>query len=141
MNNSDKLTFSIYISPCEINTINFKKYMCNTFNNNIYDGKYINEIINLTTVNYGKIISNGYINVDIEAICDIIDLQVESVYSNIIITNCNKLGSFVNIDKISVFIPKEYSIKNQILETGSTINFKIVGKRIDDKITCIGQEV
>ena len=141
MNTFYKINFDIYVSPSEVNTINLKKYLCNKYNNNLHDGKYINEILNIEGVQYGKIISNGYINIKIKTICDIIDLQLDSVYYNIIITNYNKLGSFVNIGKVSIFIPKEYSIDDQIQETGISINIKIIGKRIDDKITCIGQQV
>ena len=141
MNTLTEITFNINISPSEINTVNFKKHLCTKYNNNIHNGIYINEILKIIKLNYGKILSNGYINVNIEATCDIIDLKIEHVYANIIITNYNKLGSFVNLNKVSIFIPKEFSIDEQTLETGSSIDLKIVGKRIDDKIMCIGQQV
>ena len=77
----------------------------------------------------------------INAFCEIINPILENVYNNVIITNYNKLGSFINLGKISIFIPKEYSINEEISTIGMSINVKLIGKRIDDKITCIGKQV
>ena len=141
MNYSNDTTFDISISPSEINNINLKKYLLNKYNDNIFNGIYISNILKIHKVQYGKITANGHINIHITTLCDVINPLLNSIYYNVIITNSNKLGSFINLGKISIFIPKEYSINEEILGIGSSMNIKIIGKRIDDKITCIGKQV
>jgi len=141
MYSSNDVIFNISISPSEINTINLKKYLQNKFTDNIHNGIYISNVSKVNTINYGKITANGFIDVKINTICEIVNPVVESIYNNVIITNYNKLGSFVSFGKISIFIPKEYSINEEIPTLGMSINLKIIGKRIDDKITCIGKQV
>ena len=141
MNSSNDIIFDISISPSEINTINVKKYLLNKYTGNIHNGIYISNISKVKKVECGKITAVGYINIKINAFCEIINPILENVYNNVIITNYNKLGSFINLGKISIFIPKEYSINEEISTIGMSINVKLIGKRIDDKITCIGKQV
>jgi len=141
MNSLNDIIFDISISPSEISSINLKKYLLNKYNGNIHNGIYISHISKVNTVECGKITADGYINIKINTLCEIVNPVIESIYNNVIITNYNKLGSFINLGKISIFIPKEYSINEEIPTIGMSINVKVIGKRIDDKITCIGKQV
>jgi DNA-directed RNA polymerase subunit E'/Rpb7 len=140
MNYSDNIIFDVFVSPSDINTINLKQYLQSKYNNLIYNGKFIMNVTNVNKVQYGKVTSNGNINVIINTLCDVLDPIINNTY-NLVITNYNKLGSFINIGKISIFIPKEYSINEEIPSIGVSINVKIIGKRIEDKITCIGRQL
>ena len=140
MNYSDNIIFDVFVSPSDINTINLKQYLQSKYNNLINNGKFIMNVTNVNKVQYGKVTSNGNINVIINTLCDVLDPIINNTY-NLVITNYNKLGSFINIGKISIFIPKEYSINEEIPSIGVSINVKIIGKRIEDKITCIGRQL
>jgi len=135
------ISFDVHISPADIDNLHFKQYIKENFQETIYNGKYISEIKKIINLEYGKILSNGYINVQIQTESIVFDLKIGKVYKNITVTKNNKLGAFIKLNKINIYIPKEYCINDVIPNVGNIITINIIGKRVEDNVSCIAKQV
>lgn len=140
MEQIQSIIFDINISPSDIHNINLKQYLQTIYKNVLYKGIYVKQINKITNYKCGKILSNGNICMNICSLCEVIDLHLNEEYE-ISISNSNKLGAFYNNNKINIFIPKQYCLEQNIPNGDDVITVKIIGKRIEQNISCIGEQI
>ena len=106
--------------------------------NNIYEGFLITKILKYNISNDKKINMNGTIYIKVSCNCEIIDPSVNSIH-NVKINDINKMGYSYKIDKLCIFIP--IHLCNEIYTINDYVKIKIIGKRIEENIICIGQPI
>jgi len=113
---------------------------------NILSQKYLNNIHkDFIILNLGEIInisggkisnSTGKVSYNINALCTIRNPNIDNIYT-VLITNINTMGAMCKYDKLNIFIPRQY-FGNHEPEIDVSFQVKILGKRIEDTIVCIG---
>ena len=106
--------------------------------NNIYNGYLIIDILKYQIYNNKKININGSISVKVNCVCNIIDPIVNTIV-NVKINDVNKMGYSYKREKLCIFIPIHLSTTSYKLD--DTVQIKIIGKRIEENIVCIGQPI
>ena len=137
----EKLWISVFFSikPNELDVnIDFLQKCKTKLENNIQDEYYIKNVLEIKDNDKYKINIDGSIHVNIMCYCQVINPVIDSIVQ-IKITDVNKMGYSYKVDKLCIFLPNnncnsEYSI-NEI------ISVKIIGKRIEKNILCIGHPV
>jgi hypothetical protein len=132
-----KIAFETKLAPEQLKSLKLKTLLNTLFKGKIYNGILINTVNKIMKYSFGNVISTGEVMFYIDALCSITDPIVNQTY-DICITNNNKLGAFYNSDNIFVFIPKTCCINGIIPVIGDMVTIKIIGKRIENKISCIG---
>ena len=142
MDNIQKISLSVDIAPRYINDKKnyVTKHITENIANTIYKGFCIKDILYVSQVGNGKILLNGYARYSIEATCVILDPKIGEIYSTII-SYKNKLGLFSKSKNLTIMIPNHFCHSRKVYEVGDSINIKIVGKRIEQNITCVAEEV
>jgi hypothetical protein len=107
------------------------------YNDTIFKNLYIKEITSVEHKNGGRILNNGCIQYNVDVICNVINPCVDDTY-NLRITHMNKMGALHKNELVTVFIPIQY-FNNESPEVDSSFNIKIIGKRIEDSIVCVGK--
>jgi len=120
----------------------FSEYISNKCNsllvNNVYEGVFIKSILQSQISKDKKINLNGSISIKVFCKCLIIDPIIDSII-DIEINNINKMGFSYKHNKLCIFIPIHLCNENYSLN--QYIKIKIIGKRIEEDIVCIGQPV
>ena len=133
------LNFNLNLSEIEDD---FSKYISDkcitSLINNIYEGYLIKELLDSKITKDKKINLNGSIFVKVICKCLIIDPIIDSTIK-IEINNINKMGYSFKTNKLCIFIP--IHLCNDIYILNQSITVKIIGKRIEEDIVCIGQPV
>ena len=106
--------------------------------NTIYNDFYIDKIIELNLSTKNKINIDGSVVVRINCTCNIINPEVSSSFF-IKIHSISKMGYTHKHNKVCIFIP--IHLCSDSYEIGDEIFVEIIGKRIEDTITCIGKPV
>jgi hypothetical protein len=119
-------------SPC-INLLRDK------YNNTIFKDLYIKNVEDVIHKTGGKILNNGQIQFKIESLCSVINPCINTVYT-LKITHINKMGALSKNELVTVFIPLQY-YNNITPAIDSVYDIKIIGKRIEDSIVCVGKFV
>lgn len=133
------LTFNVHLSDIESDFNSYIRNKCESYlTKNIYDGYFIKQILKTNILKDKKININGSISVKTKCYCEIINPVVDSIIS-IKINDVNKMGYSYKLDKICIFIPNHLCI--QTYKLNELIKIKIIGKRIEESIVCIGQPV
>lgn len=130
------VSISLQLEPYEIH----KPYLTtlqNKLNDTLFKKYYIQEVQSIAKVNGGRILNDGKILVIIIATCRVLDPDIDGVYK-LQITNMNKMGALHKNNLVTVFIPQQY-YNNENPEVDSVFNVKIIGKRIEDSIVCVGK--
>lgn len=131
------LKFSVQLSEIQDDFNTFILYKCQSqLQNNIYEGCLITKIIKHEILKDKKINNNGSICIRVNCTCQIIDPIIDSII-NIKINDINKMGYSYKKGKICIFIPIHLCKESYSLE--EDIQIKIIGKRIEENIVCIGQ--
>ena len=133
------LHFNLNLSEIQNDFDNFISDKCKCMLiNNIYEGYFIKNIIKQKISKDKKINLNGSISVKVFCNCEIIDPIIDSVI-NITINDINKMGYSYKMNKICIFVPNHLCNETYILN--QNIQIKIIGKRIEEEIICIGQPI
>ena len=132
------ITIKMQLEPYEIHTP-YLNTLQERFNDSLFKKYYIQEIQKIDKSTGGRILNDGKILINVTAICKVLDPDIDSVYS-LRITNMNKMGALHKNNLVTVFIPQQY-YNNESPEVDSTFNIKIIGKRIEDSIVCVGKIV
>ena len=131
------IEFNISLTPDKLHQFNLKTYLRSMYRQQIYDGVVVREICKIISHNFGNVLNNGQVELHTKATC-IIDNPIINQICTLPVTNSNKLGAFCNLDKITVFIPKSFCINQEIPAITELIDVLIIGKRVENKISCIG---
>ena len=107
--------------------------------NQIYDGYYITDVINVKPFHDKKINNDGSVNIRLSCTCKIIDPVVNSIYT-IEINNVSKMGYSFKTDKLCIFLPL-HLCNNSVFKEGDNVQVEIIGKRIEEDIICIGKPI
>ena len=67
--------------------------------------------------------------------CIIVNPIIGNSYS-LVITHNNKLGFMHKSDLVTIFVPVQYTTRNLAID--EEVNIKIVGKRVEERIVCVG---
>ena len=141
MNRISNITLHFNLNLSEIQN-DFDKYISDKCKcmliDNIYEGYFIKSIIEQKISKDKKINLNGSISVKVYCDCEIIDPKVNSII-NIEINDINKMGYSYKINKICIFIPLHLCNESYVLN--QKIDIKIIGKRVEEDIICIGQPI
>jgi len=131
-----ELITSVYLEPIQFNNANANvlKYIDNNIQDNVINGLYVNQVLNVRILANPKVLLNGNVKYDVECKCEVIDPVVGSTLP-FTVTSVNKVGYFSKDKKISYFMPLHYSKKT--LNINDQIDVVVVGKRIEDNIVCI----
>jgi len=133
------LSFNLNLSDIQEN---FEKYIEDKciyhLVNNIYESFLIQNIIKYNILNDKKININGLISVKVNCTCNIIDPILNSVI-NVQINDVNKMGYSYKINKLCIFIP--IHLCKEIYTINDNFKIKIIGKRTEENIVCIGQPI
>lgn len=135
----EKLWLSVIFSikPSELH-INFLEKCKEKLQNNIQNEYYIKDVIEIKDNKKYKINTDGSIHANIMCYCHVINPVIDSIVE-IKITDVNKMGFSHKFDKICIFIPN--NTNNNSYNINDTVKVKIIGKRIENNILCIGQPV
>ena len=135
-----KVIFNTQVSPGDLYNLKLKKLLHDTYQNQIYDGVIVLAINKVISYKFGTVYTSGFVELVVEAICSVKDLAVNQVYE-IEITNSNKIGAFHNSQGVFIFIPKTSCLDENIPQAGDCVDIKIIGKRIENKLSCIGSMI
>ena len=135
-----KIIFKTQVSPGDLHNLKLKKFLHDTYQNQIYDGLIVLTINKVLSYEFGIVYNSGFVELLVEALCSVKDLVVNQVYE-IEITNSNKIGAFHNSQGVFIFIPKTSCLDENIPQPGDCIDIKIIGKRIENKLSCIGSMI
>ena len=106
--------------------------------NKIYKGKIVTKINHVKVNKNYKINYNGIIETVSYVNCIIIDPENDSELE-IKINDVNKMGFSYKSNKLCIFIPIHFCTKT--IRIGDSIKVKIVGKRIEEDMVCIGKPI
>ena len=138
-NKSISLNFNLNLSEIQDDFQTFISDKCYShLVNNVYEGYLIKKILKHSIYKDKKININGTISVKIVCICKIIDPIIDSIIK-IKINDVNKMGYSYKEEKLCIFMP--IHLCQDIYNIGDTIEIKIIGKRIEENIVCIGQPI
>ena len=133
------LNFNLNLSEIQDNFSNFISEKCKShLLNSIYEGYLIKQILKTHILKDKKINLNGSISIKVLCKCSIIDPIIDSII-DIRINDINKMGYSYKLDKICIFIP--IHLCHEIYTLNQSIKIKIIGKRIEEDIVCIGQPI
>ena len=136
----EKLWLSVFFSikPNELDVdLNFLEKCKHKLENNIQNEFYIKEVIKVQDNKKYRINIDGSIHVNIRCFCVVINPVMNSIVE-ITITDVNKMGFSYKCDKVCIFIPNN---NKSIYSINDIIKVKIIGKRIENNILCIGQPI
>lgn len=137
MEQTDELDVEISIPPYKLNNVNLLDFVKDVIECTIKQGKYIKEVCKVSTKSIGKITMNGHVVYNVKCECVTLEPKLNETY-DICIHNMNKMGAIHKNNLVTIFIPRSYW-NNIDIELNMTVSVKIIGKRIEDKIMCIGQ--
>ena len=130
------INFKIEINPGDLRNCNVSEFIKQKYINNIYLDYIILNVEEILSISGGKILNSGNVSYSILASCTIRNPQLDSTYS-IHITQLNTMGAMCRFDKLNIFIPRQYFGDHDVLEN-TLWPVKIIGKRVEDTIVCIG---
>ena len=130
------ISIKLQLEPHEIHNP-YLNTLQEKYNDSLFKKYYIQEIQSVQGSNGGRILNDGKILANVTAVCKVLDPDIDSVYS-LKITNMNKMGALHKNNLVTVFIPQQY-YNNETPEVDSIFNIKIIGKRIEDSIVCVGK--
>ena len=111
--------------------------MKETYNNRVYQHMFITEIERINKVSPGKILHDGSVMYTIQCCALVINPVVNEVYT-LPITHIHSMGSMHKVQSITIFVPLQY-YNDYIPAVGDHQRVKIIGKRVDDTIVCVGE--
>ena len=133
------LNFNLNLSEIQDDFSNYINDKCIDFLvNNVYEGYFIKDILQSQISKDKRINLNGSISVKVFCKCSIIDPLIDSIIG-IKINDINKMGYSYKQKKLCIFIP--IHLCNQTYVLDQCIKIKIIGKRIEEDIVCIGQPI
>ena len=133
------LHFNVNLSEIQHDFSDFIFNKCNSLlKSNVYEGYIIKELLNTQIPKDKKINLNGTISVKVLCKCSIIDPILDSAV-DVEINDINKMGYSYKRNKLCIFIP--IHLCNEIYTLHQSIKIKIIGKRVEEEIVCIGQPV
>ena len=139
MKSTQTLSFDFIIKPSEFNDniLNLVYNKCaDLLLNNIVDGIYIHKIIDCDYIKSNKVNNDGTVKLNVRCNCEVVNPVVGDQYE-IEITDINKMGYSYKLNKLCIFIPLH--ICKQVFTMNEIVKIKIIGKRIEDSIICIGE--
>ena len=142
MEKADTLSIQLLLQPEDIKpNVDTNKFLSilisERYNNTIYEGKVITHVDKVTLKDNVKVMPNGTLKFNIEVKCTVINPSIGDVIK-VVVTGVNKMGALYKHIQLTIFIPKHLCINEEIPAVGDTVDLKIVGKRVEDKIVCIG---
>lgn len=135
-----KISFKTQVSPTELHNLKLKKFLHDKYQNQFYNGLIVLTINKVLSYEFGMVYTSGFVELVIEALCTVKDLAINQVYE-LEITSSNKIGAFHNSQGIFIFIPKTSCLDENIPQAGEFVDIKIIGKRIENKLSCIGSMI
>ena len=138
-NQNINLNFNLDLSEIKDDFYNYINDKCFfELINNIYEGYFIKDILQMQIAKDKKINLNGSISVKVFCECLIIDPIIDSIV-DVKINDVNKMGYSYKHNKLCIFIPIHLCSETYNVE--QIIKIKIIGKRIEEDIVCIGQPI
>mgnify|MGYP007047406975 CR=1 FL=1 len=133
------IKFNINLSELPDNYATFISDKCQLhLVDNIHDGFFITKILEHSILTDKKINLNGSIAVTVICKCLIIDPIIDSVV-NIKINDINKMGYSHKQKHLCIFLP--IHLCNQMYTLDQNVKIKLIGKRVEEDIVCIGQPI
>tara|TARA_B100001996_G_C18550461_1_gene550612 strand:+ start:475 stop:900 length:426 start_codon:yes stop_codon:yes gene_type:complete len=132
------IVIRITVSPSQLDE-NIKETVFNLikekYQQTLFKTFYISEILETSFSSHGKINNDGSVTYLVNTDCIIVNPTIGNSYS-LVITHNNKLGFMHKSDLVTIFVPKQYTNRNLAINEEVTIN--IVGKRVEERIVCVG---
>lgn len=145
METKDDLRIQFILKASDIKpNVNVEKfltiYASDKYTNTIHEGRIIIHIFNVKLIEPIRILTNGMLKYTAKIECTVLNPVIGEVVK-IHVTSVNKMGAIYKNLQMTIFVPK-HLCENEILPlVGTSIMVKIVGKRIEDKILCIGSMI
>ena len=142
MDDINNIVLTFDINPSNLNEMagNFNTYISKkcqaSLVKKIHDGVFVKEIMKCTIDNDKRIKANGDIAVKVVCKCEILNPILDSIIS-IKVNDINKMGYSYKLDKLCIFVPQHLCSKTY--HSNDMVTVKIIGKRVEETIICIGQ--
>jgi len=129
------IDISIKLKPNEIH-MSIIDLLNERYANKIFKKYFIKKVNSVSTRSGGKLLNDGSILYKISADRVVLDPEIGEKYQ-VLITSTNKMGALHKNELVTIFVPLQY-YNGYSPEVDSTFNIKIIGKRIEDSIVCVG---
>ncbi len=137
--NNIVLNFNVNLAEIEDNLSKYISDKCTDYLiDKVYEGYLINDILTYHILKDKKINLNGSVSLKVVCKCKITDPILDSII-DVEINDINKMGYSYKQNCLCIFIP--IHMCNKIYTLNQTIKVKIIGKRIEEDIVCIGEPV
>lgn len=133
-----EMTMMMVLQPEQLESCSIKKLVRSKYIGTVFRGVYILDIKSAGIIEHGKVLNDGTVSYSISSVCLVLNPRVGSVYS-LTISGSNKMGAVYKLHEVTVFIPKHKCIDEIVPDAADVVDVKIIGKRIESRIMCIGE--
>ena len=130
--------FDVRILPQRTGSIDIMAAAQEAHTQSIRNGVYIKHITDVALeYDSAKIHQDGSVLYIVRCKCNVTNPKINETY-RLAITGSNKMGAVFKDGLVTVFVPKHYCTDSVIPDVDSVHDIKIVGRRVDGRILCIG---
>jgi len=142
MEKTEVLPFEVVVRPGEIVTgVDMSRHLgllvSERHKNTIYKGVVILQVVFVQLTRDAKVLTSGDVKFYADVTCKVLSVSVGDKV-RITITSNNNMGAFWKSSAMTIFIPRQLS-NDDVPQQDTSLEVEIVGKRVSDKIVCIGK--
>lgn len=142
MEKTEVLPFEVVVKPGEIATgVDMSRHLgllvSERYKGTIYRGVVILQVVSVRLTRDAKVLTSGDVKFYADVTCRVLAVSVGDTV-RVTVTSTNNMGAFWKSSAMTIFIPRQLS-DDDVPQQDASVEVEIVGKRVSDKIVCIGK--